>query len=138
MEARRLHKKIHAGAQFVQTQLVYDLDAFEAWLEVLDKRDLLSKVYILAGIGLMRNVQSAYHLAERVPGMRVPRALLRRMEQANDPREEGVQIALELIEKLKGMPGVSGVHLMATGWESVVPRLVTEAGLMPRSGVSAT
>ena len=137
MEARRLHKKINAGAQFVQTQLVYDLDAFEAWLEALDKRDLLSKVHVLAGIGPMRSVRAARYLAESVPGVRVPGAILTRMEQASDPGEEGVQIGLELIEKLKGMPGVSGVHLMAMGWEWVVPRLVKEAGLMPALRASA-
>jgi methylenetetrahydrofolate reductase (NADPH) len=137
MEARRLHKKINAGAQFVQTQLIYDLDVFEAWLEALDKRDLLSKAHVLAGIGPMRSVRAAHYLAESVPGVRVPGAILIRMEQASDPREEGVQIALELIERLKGMPGVSGVHLMAMGWESVVPRLVEEAGLMPTLRASA-
>ena len=133
MEARRLHKKINAGVQFIQTQLVYDLDVFEDWLEALDKRDLLSKAYILAGIGPMRSVRAAHYLAENVPGVRVPTDILKRMEQASDPREEGVQIALELIERLKEMPGVSGgVHLMAMGWESVVPLLVKEAGLMSR------
>ncbi len=133
MEARRLHKKINAGAQFVQTQLVYDLDAFETWLEALDKRNLLSKAHVLAGIGPMRSVRAARYMAESVPGVQVPGAILTRMEQASDPCEEGVQIALELIERLKGMPGVSGVHLMAMGWESVVPRLVKEAGLTSSS-----
>jgi methylenetetrahydrofolate reductase (NADPH) len=132
MEARRLHKKINAGAQFVQTQLVYDLDAFETWLEALDKRDLLGKAHVLAGIGPMRSVRAAHYLAEKVPGVRVPKAILTRIDHSSDPGEEGVQIALELIERLREMPGVSGVHLMAMGWESVVPRLVKEAGLTSR------
>lgn len=131
IEARRLHKKINAGAQFVQTQLVYDPEACAAWLEALDKRDLLSKVHILVGLGPMRSVWAARYLAERVPGVHVPAAMLRRIEQASDPGEEGIQITLELIERLKGMPAVSGVHLMAMGWESVIPRLVKEAGLRP-------
>ena len=134
-EARRLEKKINAGAQFIQTQLVYDVDAFAAWMEALDKRNLLDQVHILAGVGPLRGAKSARYIATQLHSVRVPPAMLARMENARDAQEEGVQIALEIIERLRKLKGVSGIHLMAMGWEEVVPRLVVEAGL-PAQAVS--
>jgi len=132
-EALRLEKKINAGAQFVQTQLVYDVDTFAAWMEALDKRNLLDKVHILAGVGPLRSAKSARYIATQLHNVRVPPAILARMESACDAQEEGIEIALEIIERLRTMKGVSGVHLMAMGWESVIPRLVCEAGLQTQA-----
>ncbi len=129
-EALRLEKKIHAGAQFIQTQLVYDTDAFAAWLEALEKRNLLDKVHILAGVGPLRSLQAAQYIATQLHNVRVPPALLARMENARDPQAEGLAIAREIIARLKTMRGVSGIHLMAMGWEAVIPRVITDAGLV--------
>ena len=128
-EALRLEKKIHAGAQFIQTQLVYDVDTFAAWMEALDKRNLLDKVHILAGVGPLRTAKSTRYIATQLHNVRVPPAILTRMEGARDAPEEGIQIALEIIERLRTLKGLSGIHLMAMGWEAVIPRLVVEAGL---------
>jgi len=129
-QALREHKKINAGAQFFQTNLVYDPDGLEVWLEALAKRGVLDKVYILVGITPLKSYKVAQYMNNDVPGVFIPEKLMKRMEAAGDgAAEEGVQIALELIEAVKNKQGVNGIHLMAVGWEEIVPRIVTEAGL---------
>lgn len=128
-QAMREEKKVNAGAQFFQTNLVYDVDGFERWLAALDKRGVLGRVYILAGVTPMRSAKAARMINE-VPGVKVPAHLVERLEKAADPKEEGVQITLEIVDRIKRLPGVSGIHFMAVGWESIVPRLVKESGLM--------
>lgn len=137
IQALREHKKINAGAQFFQTNLIYDPDGFEIWLEALAKRDILDKVYILAGITPLKSLKVAKYMNDDVPGVFIPEPIMKRMEAAGDgAAEEGVQIALELIEKVKGMQGVNGIHLMAVGWEEIVPRIVQEAGLAKEAAPS--
>jgi methylenetetrahydrofolate reductase (NADPH) len=129
-QALREHKKVNAGAQFFQTNLVYDPDRLDLWLNELAKRDILDKVYILIGITPLKNFKVAQYMNNEVPGVTIPEKLMNRMEAAGDgASEEGVQIALELIEAIKGKQGVHGIHLMAVGWEEIVPRIVSEAGL---------
>lgn len=131
-QAIREHKKINAGAQFFQTNLVYDPDGFETWLNALAQRNLLDKVYILVGVTPLKSYKVAQYMDKEVPGVRIPEKLLKRMEAARDgAEEEGVQIALEIIEAVKNKQGVNGIHIMAVGWEEIVPRLVREAGLAP-------
>jgi methylenetetrahydrofolate reductase (NADPH) len=131
-QAIREHKKVNAGAQFFQTNLVFDPDGMEIWLNELAKRDILDKVYILVGITPLKNYKMAHYMHYEVPGVFIPEKLLKRMEAAGDgAEEEGVQIALELIEAVKVKQGVNGIHLMAVGWEEIVPRMVREAGLLP-------
>jgi len=131
-QAIREHKKINAGAQFFQTNLVYDPDGLEIWLNELAKRDILDKVYILIGITPLKNLKMAQYMHYEVPGVTIPEKLLKRMEEAGDnASEEGIQIALELIEAVKDKHGINGIHLMAVGWEEIVPRIVTDAGLLP-------
>jgi len=138
-QAIREHKKVNAGAQFFQTNLVYDPDGLEVWLNELAKRNILDKVYILIGITPLKNLRMAQYMHQEVPGVFIPEALLKRMERAGDgAEEEGVQIALELIEAIKNKQGVNGIHIMAVGWEEIVPRVVTEAGLLPKKAVSST
>jgi methylenetetrahydrofolate reductase (NADPH) len=137
-QALREHKKFNAGAQFFQTNLVYDADRLELWLNELDRRDLLGKVFILIGITPIKSLKIARYMSTEVPGVFVPETILKRMEDAEaagNASEEGVQIALELIHKIKGKQGVNGIHLMAVGWEEIVPRIVTEAGLLPQGFV---
>jgi methylenetetrahydrofolate reductase (NADPH) len=142
-QALREHKKINAGAQFFQTNLVFDIDGMEVWLNEMAKRNILDKVYILVGITPLKNLKMAQYMNNEVPGVFVPEKYLKRLEAAGDgAQEEGVQIALELIEGVKSLHssdetnGISGIHLMAVGWEEIVPRIVTEAGLIS-TGIAA-
>jgi methylenetetrahydrofolate reductase (NADPH) len=136
-QAIREHKKVNAGAQFFQTNLVFDPDRLDIWLEALEKRNILDKVFLLIGITPLKNLRMAQYMHEEVPGVTIPEKLLKRMEAAGDgAEEEGVHIALELIEAIKNKPGVNGIHLMAVGWEEIVPRIVTEAGLLPEGFIA--
>lgn len=131
-QAIREHKKVNAGAQFLQTNLVYDPDRFEVWLNELAKRNILDKVYILVGLTPLKSLKMAQYMHNEVPGVFIPERLLKRLEAAGDGvQEEAVTITLELIEAIKGKQGVHGIHLMAVGWEEIVPRIVAEAGLLP-------
>ena len=136
-QAIREHKKVNAGAQFFQTNLIFDLAGVEIWLNELAKRNILDKVYILAGVTPIKTLKMAQYMDKEVPGVFVPAPLIKRLEAAGDKaEEEGVQIALELIEGIKKLQGIHGIHLMAVGWEEIVPRIVTEAGLAP-AGINA-
>jgi methylenetetrahydrofolate reductase (NADPH) len=131
-EAIRAEKKINAGAQFIQTQPIFDYDRFLEWLEALDKRNLLEKVYILGGLIPLKSAKAAHFMAEEVPGVVLPDEIVKRMDNAGDSngqQEEGVAIALEMIEKLRNTPGLNGMHIMAVHWEAIVPRLVEESGI---------
>jgi methylenetetrahydrofolate reductase (NADPH) len=129
-QAIREHKKINAGAQFFQTNVVYDADALDAWLNELAKRDLLNKVYILVGVMPIKSYKMAQRL-NQVPGIKVPETILRRIEAAGDRgEEEGVAVAVELIEQIKRKKVVNGIHLMSVGWESIYPRIITAADLV--------
>ena len=135
-EAIRTEKKVNAGAQFIQTQPIFDYERFLEWLAEIDKRNLAGKVYILAGLVPLKSPRAAHYMAEDVPGVVIPDAIIRRIDAASDPQEEGVQIALEIIEKLKGTPGLNGIHIMAVHWEEIVPRLIDDSGL-PKPGANS-
>lgn len=131
LQALKDNKKINAGAQFFQTNLVFEPDRLDHWLEQLDKRDLLNKVYILIGVTPLKSYKIAEYLHTRVPGVCLPDTVLRRMKKAGDgASEEGVNMALEVIEKVKLKKGISGIHIMTLGWEEIVERIVTESGLV--------
>jgi methylenetetrahydrofolate reductase (NADPH) len=136
-QAMREEKKVNAGAQFFQTNLIYDVDGFERWLEALDKRGVLGRVAILAGITPIRSAKAA-RIMNEVPGVKVPAALIERLEAAKDAKEEGVQISLEITDRVRRLKGISGIHFMAVGWESIVPRLVKESGLRPAPAPAGT
>jgi methylenetetrahydrofolate reductase (NADPH) len=134
-QAIREQKKVNAGAQFFQTNLVYDIDRMEIWLNELAKRGILDKVFILVGITPLKSYKMALHMNE-VPGVYVPEPFLKRMQAADaagNAQEEGVQIALELARKIKGYEkqGIHGLHIMPVMWEEIIPRIITEAGLLP-------
>jgi methylenetetrahydrofolate reductase (NADPH) len=130
-QALREEKKINAGAQFFQTNLIYDPDGLDLWLESLDKRNILDKVYILAGVTPIRSKRMAQYLHHNIPGVSLPQSILDRYEEAkeDDYEELGVEIALEIIEKIRGKQGINGFHLMSVGWEVIVPRIIADAGL---------
>lgn len=130
LQAIKDHKKINAGAQFFQTNLIFDPKRLDPWLEQLDKRNLLNKVYLLIGIAPLKSYKIALYLHTKVPGVSLPESILKRMEKAGESApEEGIQIALEMITSIKLKLGINGIHLMTLGWESSVQRLVTESGL---------
>ena len=134
----RLAKKIAAGAEFIQTQCIYNLDRFEEWMSGVRDRGLHEKVYILAGITPMKSLGMARYMKNNVPGMDVPDELINRL--AGVPKEkqaeEGINICLETIERLKEVKGVSGFHIMAIEWEEKVPEIVERAGLFPRPEIN--
>ena len=130
LQAIRDHKKINAGAQFFQTNLVFEPERLDPWLEQLEKRGVLDKVFILIGLVPLKSYRTALYLHEHIPGVYLPEKILKRMEAAGEKApEEGIQVALEIIDSVKKKKGVSGIHLMTLGWEAIVERIVTESGL---------
>jgi 5,10-methylenetetrahydrofolate reductase len=132
LRVRRLAKKIKAGADFIQTQAVYDVDKFAKWMEKVVAEGLDKRVHVLAGVIPIRSLGMARYMKDYVAGISLPEKLIARMETAKNAKEEGVRIAVEIIEQLKGIPGVHGVHIMAVGWEDAVAEIVEKAGLLPR------
>ena len=130
----RLAKKVAAGADFVQTQLIYNLDRFRSYMARVRSLGLHEKVHILAGVGPMKSVRQAEFMAAKVAGMDVPQAVVDRMgktPRASQPAE-GIRICCEIIEQVREVPGVAGVHIMAVHWTDAVPEIVARAGLLPR------
>ncbi len=128
----RLAKKIKAGADFIQTQAIYDVPKFAKWMAMLTERGLDKQVHIMAGVIPIRSAGMARYMRDYVPGVAVPDEIVTRMEKSEAPKEEGVKIILEIIEQLKDMPGIHGIHIMAVGWEDIVSEVVEKSGLMPR------
>jgi methylenetetrahydrofolate reductase (NADPH) len=130
----RLAKKVAAGARFVQTQLIYDVDRFRSYMARVRELGLHDKVYVMAGVGPFKSARQASFMATNVAGMDVPQALVDRM--ARTPKaaqpEEGIRICCEIIEQVREIPGVAGIHIMAVHWTEAVPEIVTRAGLYPR------
>ena len=149
----RLRKKIKAGANFIQTQLVFDIPAFECFMEKVRALGLHQQAYILAGVGPLKSPAMARYMKESVPGILIPQELIERLEEAGNPwagkskdeltKEEkkarseawkrtGIEICIELIQKILKIEGVAGVHIMAIEWEEAVEPIVKGAGLYPR------
>lgn len=129
MRLIRLQKKVTAGAQFIQTQPVFDPEKFARWMERVVDMGLHEKVAILAGVMPVRTAKTLLWMKERVPGMRVREDYIRRMSHASDPEAEGVAMAVETITTLRSIPGVRGIHLMPLNWESITPRILNDAGI---------
>src|SRR5574342_157021 len=128
-----LRGKVDAGADFVQTQAGFDVEAFEEWMALVRKEWLHEKAYVLAGVIPLRSAKMARFLDEKVAGIAVPPAVVDRMARAVDAKAAGLQVAHETVERLRSVEGVHGVHLMAVEWMDAVPRIVQEAGLHPRA-----
>ncbi len=130
----RLEKKIDAGADFIQTQCIYNMKKFKEWLCLADDMGLTGQTHILAGVTPMKSVGMARYMQNNVPGMDVPEEISKRLQGAGKGKvaEEGIKIACEQIEELKEMKGIAGVHLMAIEWEHKVPEIVERAGMLPR------
>jgi methylenetetrahydrofolate reductase (NADPH) len=130
----RLAKKVAAGADFIQTQCIYNMDKMRRWVQQANDMGLTEKVYILAGITPMKSIGMARYMQKKVPGMDVPEAIIKRLQGVEKKKvaDEGIKIACEQIEEFKEMKGVAGVHLMAIEWEHKVPEIAERAGVLPR------
>lgn len=133
----RLAKKINAGADFIQTQCIFNVEKFEKWMEQVCARGLHKKCYILAGVTPIKSLGAARYMKSKVPGMDVPQEIVDRMASVPKEKqaEEGVTICVETIERLKKVEGVAGFHIMAIDWEEKVKEIVERAGLLPRPQV---
>jgi len=127
----RLAKKVKAGADFVQTQSIYDMGRFERWMALVRAKGLHEKVHIIAGVMPLKSPKIALYMKTKVAGMIVPDAIIDRLKRAKDPKEEGIQLCVEQIRHLRSIEGVQGVHIMAMAWEEKVPEIVRRAGLRP-------
>ena len=129
----RLEEKADAGADFVQTQIVYDVDALGAWADQIRARGLFERMFVLAGVAPPRSAAAARYVRDHLAGVSVPDAVLQRLEQAGDgAQEEGVRLTVEIIDRLRSIPGIAGVHVMGLGHEEAVRRVIEAAGLLPR------
>ncbi len=134
----RLGMKIASGADFIQTQCIYNMEKFRAFMKMVVDMGLHEKAYILAGVTPMKSVGMAQYMAKSVPGMDVPESLIKRLRDAGKGKvaEEGIKFAIEQIQEFKEMKGIAGIHLMAIEWEHKVPEIAERAGLLPRPKVA--
>ena len=139
LRALRLKKKIEAGADFIQTQCIFNVPKFEKWMEEVRALGLHKEVKILAGITPIKGAGMANYMKKFVPGIDVPQDIVDRMaacEKGAPSQAEGKKIAVEMIKEFTEIEGVAGVHIMAIEWEIAVPEIVEAAGLMPRPAVA--
>jgi methylenetetrahydrofolate reductase (NADPH) len=132
--AARLGKKVAAGAQFVQTQFVFDVAAFARWMAEVRDLGLDRRCHVLAGVGPIRSLRSLEHMRHHLPGLHIPDAVERRLRGVPADRvgEEGLRLCAEITRQVREIPGVAGVHLMAVGRHEIVPELLDRAGVTPR------
>lgn len=128
----RLVKKVAAGADFIQTQIVFNVPKFREYMKRVRDLGLNEKVYILAGVSPIKSYGAARYMATKVPGMDVPDEILERMKKTPKKKraEEGIEICTEVIQQVREIPGVRGVHIMAIEWEEAVPEIAEQAGLL--------
>jgi methylenetetrahydrofolate reductase (NADH) len=136
--AVRLGKKVAAGADFVQTQIIYNVEKFAEFMKMVRDLGLHEKCYILAGVTPPKSLGMARYMKNFVPGMDVTDDVIQRMKDAKDKQDEGIQICADIINEVKDIEGVAGIHCMAIEWESAVPEILTRAGLLPRPGITET
>ena len=137
--ALRLKKKIEAGADFMQTQCIFNIPKFKEWMKEVRALGLHKEIKILAGITPLKGVGGARYMQKFVPGMDVPQEIVDRMagvEKGPASHAEGKKLAVEMIKELAEIEGVAGVHIMAVEWEEAVPEIVETAGLLPRPAVA--
>jgi methylenetetrahydrofolate reductase (NADPH) len=131
----RLAKKIEAGVDFIQTQIVYNVSKFREYMKRVRDMGLHEKAHILAGVAPIKSLGAARYMAANVPGMDVPDEIVERMKKTpkEDRKQEGIKICTEVIQQVREIPGVTGVHIMAIEWEEAVPQIVEKAGLGERT-----
>ncbi|MBN2333419.1 MAG: methylenetetrahydrofolate reductase [Deltaproteobacteria bacterium] len=133
----RLAKKVAAGADFIQTQCIFNMKRMREWVHQANEMGLTEKVYILAGVTPMKSIGMAKYMKGNVPGMDVPDEIITRLQGVEKKKvaDEGIKIACEQIEEFKEMKGVAGVHLMPIEWEHRVPEIAERANVLPRPQV---
>lgn len=128
--ADRLAKKVDAGADFIQTNYIFDIQVFRRFMERVRDMGLDEKVFILAGVGPLASARSARWMRANVPGIHIPDAVVDRLEKAEKPGEEGKKLCIELIAQVREIAGVHGVHVMAYRREHLVGEIVEESGIL--------
>jgi methylenetetrahydrofolate reductase (NADPH) len=128
----RLEKKIQSGAEFIQTQIIFDVARFKQWMSDARAAGLHQAAHIVAGTMVIRSAQSARFLRDHLPGSRIPDWVIERMERAANAEAEGIRIAAELTQDLLAVEGVRGIHIMSVGWTKAIPAVAEAAGLLPR------
>ena len=128
--AQRLAKKVAAGAQFIQTQYCYDVPLLKDFLRHIEDLGLLEQIFILVGVGPLRSAKAADWMRTHVPGLHIPDAVVARMAGAADAAREGRNLCIELIQEIRSLPGVRGVHLMAYRQEDSVPEIIERSGVL--------
>ncbi len=136
--AVRLGKKVAAGADFIQTQIIYNVEKFKKFMEMVRDLGLHEKCYILAGVTPPKSLGMARYMKKFVPGMDVTDEVIQRMKDAKDKQNEGIQICADIINEVKEIEGVAGIHCMAIEWEEAVPEILGRAKLLPRPGITET
>ena len=133
----RLGKKAAAGADFIQTQLIYNVDKFARWMEQVRARGLHEKVKILAGVGPIKSLPAARYMKTRIPGMDVPDSVIERLSGVprREVAQEGIRLCVDIINEVRQIEGVAGVHIMAIEWEEAIAEICEAAGLHPRPRV---
>ncbi|NLJ75844.1 MAG: methylenetetrahydrofolate reductase [Peptococcaceae bacterium] len=126
----RLEKKINAGAEFIQTQCIYDVERFARFMEMCVERGLHERAHILAGVTPLKSSRAAKFMQNRVPGISVPEEIVRRLMKAEDQKAEGISICIEQIKFMKeNVKGLAGFHIMAISWEEIIPEIMKGAGI---------
>ncbi len=132
----RLEEKAEAGADFVQTQIVFDVEAFESWAEKARARGIFERMFVLAGVAVARGPKSARYIRDHLPGVIVPDRVIELLEDAGPAAEaEGVRLTVEVVAKLKAIQGIAGIHVMGLGRMDPVRHVIESAGLLPRPGL---
>ncbi|MDL2281133.1 methylenetetrahydrofolate reductase [Selenomonadales bacterium OttesenSCG-928-I06] len=131
----RLEKKIKAGADFIQTQAIFDIAKFKEFMKQVVDKGLEQKVKICAGILPVRSAKALNYMKNEVAGMSIPDQLIDRFEKAEDKKSEGIKLAIEMCQELKEIKGVAGIHIMPVGWEAALPEIINGAGFLPRPTV---
>jgi len=126
----RLAKKVEAGAQFVQTQYCFDIDVFREYMKAVRDLGVHEKVFILAGVGPLASARSAEWIRTNVPGVHIPDDVIRRLQGADNQKEEGVNICVDMIRQLQDIEGVHGVHIMAFRQEHRVAEIVERSAVL--------
>ena len=134
----RLANKIAAGADFIQTQIIYNVEKFAKWMEAVREKGLHEQVKILAGVAPVKSIGAARYMQKKVPGMDVPDSVIERLKGVpkEDVSKEGIKLCVDIINEIREIKGVAGIHLMAIEWEEAVPEILEQAKLLPRPQVS--
>jgi methylenetetrahydrofolate reductase (NADPH) len=126
----RLEKKINAGVEFIQTQSVFNIDKFNNWMDEIRSRGLEKLIHIIAGVTPLKSKKMVDRMKYHVPGVDIPDKIYTRIKNSEDPEKEGFKISLEIINEIKNIKGVNGIHITALFWEKIIPELIVQSNLI--------